>query len=149
MFKKKSDKNINLSRNAIIITILVVVIIILAASVAAIKIDQKRIAKENAFQGYQAVFLTNGKVYFGKVANKTSQFVNLTDIYYLQVNRDLQSPSESGEKAQNISDITLVKLGNELHGPQDEMQINRDQILFIENLKNDGKVVKAIENYKK
>ncbi len=149
MFRKKNSTSINLSKTTVIITVLVVVIVILAASVAAMKINQKRIARENIFQGYQAVFLTNGQVYFGKVANKTSQFVTLTDIYYLQVNRNLQSPSENGETTANTSDLTLVKLGNELHGPQDEMQINRDHILFIENLKDSGKVVQAIENYKK
>lgn len=36
---------------------------------------------------YQAVFLTNGQVYFGKISHANSQYVNLTDIYYLQVVR--------------------------------------------------------------
>ena len=40
--------------------------------------------------------------------------------------------------------VQLVKLGNELHGPEDAMYINRQSVLFWENLKNDGKVAKAI-----
>jgi hypothetical protein len=42
----------------------------------------------------------------------------------------------------------LVKLGNELHGPVDEMHISKAQILFYEDLKTDGQVVKAIQAYK-
>jgi len=42
----------------------------------------------------------------------------------------------------------LVKLGKELHGPADDMEISRAQILFFENLKNDGEVAKAIQKFK-
>ena len=41
-------------------------------------------------------------------------------------------------------EFTLIKLGGELHGPKDQMTINRNQILFIEELKADSKVVTAI-----
>ena len=47
------------------------------------------------------------------------------------------------------SDVQLIKLGNELHGPEDQMQITKDQVLFWENLKADGKVSKAIDSYVK
>jgi len=43
----------------------------------------------------------------------------------------------------------LVKLGQELHGPVDSMQINRDQILFYEDMKESGKVMEAIRSYQK
>lgn len=91
--------------------------------------------------GYQAVFLSNNQVYFGKVANSTGRYATLTDIFYLQVAQNLQ-PSQPSDQ------VNLVKLGEELHGPIDEMQINRDHILFIEDLKNSSQVVKAIEQYK-
>jgi hypothetical protein len=41
----------------------------------------------------------------------------------------------------------LIKLGNEVHGPEDSMVIERSQVLFFENLKNDGKVVDSINKY--
>ena len=40
--------------------------------------------------------------------------------------------------------MSLIKLGEELHEPEDLMIINKDNILFIENLKADSKIVKAI-----
>jgi hypothetical protein len=46
------------------------------------------------------------------------------------------------------TNINIVKLGGELHGPTDEMRINRDTVLFIEDLKSDSKVVSAINQLK-
>jgi len=90
---------------------------------------------------YQAVFLTNGQVYFGKVTNMGAKTVTLEDIYYLQVQQvQPQSKDQQGK-------LTLIKLGNELHGPEDKMTINVDQVLFWENLKDNGKVVEAIKRY--
>jgi len=41
--------------------------------------------------GYQAVFLSNGQVYFGHLAKVNSAYPELTDIYYLVMKRPLQS----------------------------------------------------------
>ncbi len=100
--------------------------------------------------GYQAVFLVNNQVYFGKLANQNGQFPTLTDIYYLQVNQPIQPvQTAKGQPAPAANpEINLVKLGGELHGPTDAMRINRDQILLIEDLRTDSNLVKAIENYK-
>lgn len=95
--------------------------------------------------GYQAMFLTNGQVYFGKIVSMEKEFVTMNDIYYLQVGPQQGSASQPGQAAQPAQqNITLVKLGNELHGPVDEMHINKAQLLFYEDLKEDGQVVKAI-----
>lgn len=91
----------------------------------------------------QAVFLDNGQVYFGFIANEETKTVSLKDIYYLQVNQDLQD-GKTKETNQNLS---LVKLGNELHGPVDLMHINRDHILFVEDMKDDSQVNKAIADF--
>ncbi len=97
---------------------------------------------------WKAVFLTNEQVYFGHVINEKSDPIVLRDIYYLQVKQPLQQLGE-GQNSPNLNQpqMALVKLGNELHGPEDEMRINKDHLLFIENLKDDGRVVKAINNY--
>ena len=98
---------------------------------------------------YQAIFLSNGQVYFGKVAKSSSSEVVLKDIYYMITRPQLQTQTpEATPGAQQQPQYTLVKLGQELHGPMDEMSINREHILFIEGLKSDGRVVQAIEQYK-
>ena len=89
---------------------------------------------------YQAVFLDNGQVYFGKVKHPKRTYVIVTDVYYFGPS------SSSGQGA--ASDLVLVKLGSELHGPTNEMKILRDHILFIEELTPESRVVEAIREYK-
>jgi len=93
--------------------------------------------------GYQAVFMANNQVYFGKATGISSQFITLRDIYYLQVNPGAQQPPDPGR-----GDVSLIKLGSELHGPTDEMKINRDQVLLIETLREDSQVAQAIKRHK-
>lgn len=93
---------------------------------------------------YQAVFLNGGQVYFGKVTTTNNEFMKLNDIYYLRVNQQVQPNGQTTN-----GDVQLVKLGCELHGPQDQMVINRDQIIFWENLKDDGQVAQAVAKYVK
>ena len=69
----------------------------------------------------------------------------LKEFYYPQVTQTLQPRDESEPAPPNIN---LVKLGGEIHGPTDEMRINRDHILFVEDLKADSQVVTAIKSFK-
>ena len=93
----------------------------------------------------QAVFLTNGQVYFGKVSGITDQYISLTNIYYLNSQQQPDTSTKTTTTAQ--TSFSLVKLGCELHGPADQMVINREQVSFWENLKTDGKVAKAITQF--
>lgn len=94
---------------------------------------------------HQAVFLNGGQVYFGKVKDLNSQYITLESIYYLRVNE--QAAEEDSDQQQASQNISLAKLGCELHGPEDKMVINRDQVTFWENLKDDGQVAKAIAQF--
>ena len=97
---------------------------------------------------YQAVFLNSqdGQVYFGKLGVYNSDWYVLSDIYYVRVENPIQ-PAGASQEAQTNS--RQAKLINELHGPQDVMYVSRDKVLYWENLKDDGQVVKAITEYKK
>lgn len=111
------------------------------------------LGEQTSRQDYQAVFLTNGQVYFGKIIKMTTELVQLSDIYYLQVQQPIQPPEKPEEKPSLESQgdqpkLTLVKLGNEIHGPTDSMNINRDHILFWEDLKESGQVIEAIKKDK-
>jgi hypothetical protein len=93
---------------------------------------------------YQAVFLNNGQVYFGKIKAINDHFVNLTNIFYLSTQQ--AQPDSSGKSSGN-SKFSLVKLGCELHGPEDQMIITNGQVTFWENLRNNGQVVQAITKW--
>lgn len=90
---------------------------------------------------WQAVFLVNNQVYFGRLKNYNRGYVRLDDVYYLQITQALQ-PQAPGQPPQ----LNLVKLGGELHGPEDRMFIPKDRILFFEDMKADSQVVQAIES---
>lgn len=120
------------------------IIVSLIVIVAAVALDYKRgTSTTDVDTGkYQAVFMTNGQVYFGKLSDLNKAYADLTDVYYLQVQQAVQ-PAATDQKSQ----VSLTKLGSELHGPTDKMHISRDQILFWENLKDDSTIVKAIKDY--
>jgi len=95
----------------------------------------------------QAVFLTNGQVYFGHIKSINKQYIDLNGIYYLNVNQQVQ-PKDAKSTSDAQNSISLVKLGCELHGPVDRMLINRGQVTFWENLRDDGQVAQAIGKWK-
>lgn len=99
---------------------------------------------------YQAVFFTSGQVYFGKLEKIDNNYMKLTKVFYIQASNSSSSTNsqnpQDAAKAQS-SDLQLIKLGNEIHGPEDAMIISKDQILFFENLKTDGKVANTITQY--
>ena len=90
---------------------------------------------------YSAVFLQNGQVYFGKITKNTKDEMILKNVYYLQVDG---SGADAAAAAQ--ARFNLVQLGNELHGPTDELFINKSQITFFEYLRPDSKVVETINS---
>lgn len=122
------------------------IIVSLVVIMGALAIEHKRggsAASDIDTTKYQAVFMTNGQVYFGKLSDVTHTYADLTDVYYLQVQQSVQPATDDKKSSQ----VSLTKLGSELHGPTDKMHISRDQILFWENLKEDSTVVKAINDY--
>jgi hypothetical protein len=139
-----------------LITVLVIIVLVLVAGFIVDRYTSISLfGEENAApvsgmtynkDSYYAIFLSNGQVYFGKVTKTDLKYTTIEDIYYLQVSNPLQQVPPTGEQQQ--SQLSLVKLGQELHSPNDFMQVNNDHIIFVEELKNEGKVVEAIINYK-
>lgn len=131
----------------VLIGLIVIVLIIIVLSYTGVFGKLKNRVSLGSSNKWQAIFLTNGQVYFGKVTNIDDKSLVLTKIYYLQVEQQLQPEKQDTTNQQ--PKLSLVKLGNELHGPEDQMRINRNQVLFTEDLKDSGKVVTAITDYEK
>lgn len=91
----------------------------------------------------QAIFLNTGQVYFGNIKSLNQDYFVLDNVYYLQSSSN-SSASSSSAANQNVS---LVKLGCELHRPYDTMVINSAQVTFWENLQADGQVAKAVAQF--
>ncbi len=93
---------------------------------------------------FQAVFLTNGQVYFGKLSGLGGSYATLSDVYYIQSGAQ-QGAAGASPAPSAQPNLSLVQLGQEIHGPEKQMQIAASQIVFWEDLKDDGKVVQAIK----
>jgi hypothetical protein len=87
---------------------------------------------------YQAVLLTNGAVYFGKLENYGTRFPVLSDVYYVQ-----SSVNPETKQTSNI----LIKRGKELHAP-DRMYLNPNQITLVEPVGPNSKVAQLIAESK-
>lgn len=98
--------------------------------------------------GYQAVFLTNGQVYFGKLQIVNDSYMKISSVYYIQ-NSTAATPQQGSGADAGATNIQLVPLTGAVHGPKDEMVIAKSQVLFFENLKDDGQAAKLISGDKK
>ncbi len=83
---------------------------------------------------YQAVLLTNGSVYFGKLEGFGGRRPVLTQVYYVV--------SQTSPETKQVNNV-LVKRGKELHEP-DRMYLNPNQILFVEPVGTNSKVAQLI-----
>ncbi len=83
---------------------------------------------------YQAVQLSNGAVYYGKLSGYGTRNPVLTDVFYVV--------SKTDPETKQLTNM-LVKRGKELHGP-DRMYINASQIVMVEPVGPDSKVAQLI-----
>ena len=120
---------------------------ILAVAVIGIIAATKNTADQSKLvntKNYQAVFLTNGQVYFGSITGLTPSYIQLQDIFYLTQN----TTTDSKGNTTTDGNYTLVKLGcQQIHDPFDQMIIERGQVSFWENLQDSGKVVTSIKQF--
>lgn len=132
--------------SALLLGLITVLLIALVVYLVVFKDNSGDLAAVKTNQ-YQAVFLNSndGQVYFGKLSQWNEDYYKLSDIYYVRVTN--VQPDDGTKTAQQ--NISLAKLGNEIHGPEDAMYVAKDNVMFWENLKEDGQVVKAIREYQK
>jgi hypothetical protein len=83
---------------------------------------------------YQAVLLTNGAAYFGKLEGYGTSRPVLTEVYYIV--------SQTNPETKQSSNV-LVRRGKELHEP-DRMYLNPSQILCVETVGTNSKVAQLI-----
>lgn len=88
---------------------------------------------------YQAVVLTTGQVYYGRLEHAGDAYPVLRDVFYVstQVNTVTKETSS-----------VIVRRGKELHGPE-YMVLNHQSILFIEPVKEDSQIARFIAEQQK
>ena len=123
------------------VVVLMIVAVILAVSFSGQSSEGSYIYSNKL----QAVFLNTGQVYFGNIKSINPEYLVLQNIFYLQTNSQNSSSSSSSSN----NNVSLVKLGCELHAPYDQMVINMNQVTFWENLQSTGQVAKAVAQYQR
>jgi hypothetical protein len=87
---------------------------------------------------YQAVLLSNGSAYFGRLEGLGTDYPVLRDVFYVQSVEDKDT-----KKVSNI----LVKRGKEWHAP-DRMILNAKMIVLVEPVSPGSRVAQLIAQAK-
>lgn len=93
--------------------------------------------------GYQVVYMVSGQAYFGKLQNTDGTYLTLHNPYTAQ---NVTPQDATSDTASKQASTTLLKVSQQTYGPDEVISLSRDQVLFWQNLRQDSKVVKAIEN---
>lgn len=91
---------------------------------------------------YQAVHLENGQVFFGKLQNTDGAFLTLKEAYYTPEQAPVTSQSE--QATVENTQLALIKVGEEVYGPERSVALRADSVRYWENLRSDSKFVEAI-----
>jgi hypothetical protein len=83
---------------------------------------------------YQAVLLSNGSAYFGRLEGLGTPYPVLKEVYYVQ-----SRPGQDPKQPVNV----LVKRGKEWHAP-DRMILNAAMIVFVEPVNPGSRVSQLI-----
>lgn len=132
--------------------LLLTIVIAIAATAWFFMPSQNGVASAIDTGKYQAVFLSNGQVYFGRLSVVNNDYMKLTNIYYLERQLsgtgDTEIEGDTGSATVNATDnnFQLLKYSDVLYGSEDAMVISKDDIIRFENLRSDGVVAKAIAN---
>ena len=88
---------------------------------------------------YQAVILTNDKVYFGKIHDTSSTFFTLDDAFFLR-------ETKASDTAEPVR--ALLPANSEIHAPDNTLLIRKDEVVLVENLAKDSPVLEEINRQK-
>jgi hypothetical protein len=133
----------------IMYVVLVLIIILSGVKLFLLNYQYDRLIDKKA---YQVVFLSNGESYFGQLRNIGFKTYSLSDVYYLKYSSSQQEAEATSEEATtevvaDNYDIKLIHLGDqEFYKPDSQMIINKDQVVYWENLQADSEVMKFINN---
>jgi hypothetical protein len=86
---------------------------------------------------WQAVFLSNGEVYYGHLVEAGSDFYELRDAYFVVEGPAVQKGSPPTQQVRPIT--------QQFQNPEQSMLIAKQFVIKVENLSPDSQVVKAID----
>jgi hypothetical protein len=88
---------------------------------------------------YQAVILSNDKVYFGKLKSINDDYFELDSAFFLRETRDTAD-------AEPVR--ALLPVNREIHAPDNTMLIRKAEVVLVENLAKDSPILTEIKRQK-
>ena len=85
---------------------------------------------------YQAVILSNDKVYFGQIEAVSDEFYRLDNAFFLR---------ETRASAEAEPERALLPINREIHAPENSMLIRKDEVVLVENLDEESPIQTEIE----
>lgn len=145
--KTISRPKVKEARASLIKPVVFILAILAIAAVYFLFFRAKSVPVDLKDKNWYAIKLVDGEIFYGQITDVKTDPVAVANAYY---NYDQAKAKETGGlAAENSGNLRLVKRGQETHGPAGSMDIVRAQILFMEPLKSDSKVLKAILDYEK
>lgn len=131
---KRTIRNVLLAVGAVVV---LVVIVVLAIAAARSLSSGSSLPSDVNTNTYQAVFLSNSQIFFGKLTAAGGNYYELRHVFFLQ-----STPATKGQPGSQ----RLIPLTKEIHNPEDLMVISRSQVVYIENLNPAGRAAKLIKS---
>ncbi|HUP86403.1 MAG TPA: hypothetical protein VM143_12115 [Acidimicrobiales bacterium] len=88
---------------------------------------------------YQAVILSNDKVYFGQLVSISDDFFELESAFFLRETR-------ADADAEPVR--ALLPVNREIHAPDNTMLIRKSEVVLVENLAKDSPILTEIKRQK-
>jgi len=142
-FKEKQVNEGVLKRTVIILGIIIVFTILY------FMVFDKTQENEKPTLNWYAVKLITGEIYYGQINDIKADPVMIDNVYYNYDQLKEGGGIDTTYKPNETGNIRLVKRGKETHGPAGSLNVVRAQVVYMEPLKEDSNVLKAIINYEK
>jgi len=123
---------------SLLITVLIAALVAIVASAVTVYFSQRAFNRVELTTPYQAVLMTGGAAYFGKLEGLGTPYPVLKEVYYVQTRQNPETKQTSN---------TLVQRSREMHGP-DRMIINANDIVFIEPVNPNSRLAQLIAEAK-
>lgn len=100
-----------------------------------------------------AITLTNGQTYFGRLEKYGPHTLVLFDVYYLQVGASEGTTGDGSDAATDVattdasSSLKLMKLEDDFYKPNNYLIINRDEVLYWQQLQSNSPILETIDQY--
>lgn len=99
---------------------------------------------EDGVGSWYSVKLVSNEIFYGQIFDTKADPIVIENVYY-----NYEQAKDEKKAVDETASLKLVKRGKETHGPTGAMNVVRSQVIYMEPLGDDSKVLRAILEYEK